>query len=250
MKTDKAITPEQSGTDDKASVLKAHLMGKYYAYIAKTGDDLSFENPVYAVNWFDTKTQWVYDFYNILAIRSVKAIDGAPFFKGLWRETLSGTAADQRQVILIVRYPSLDDFKTMLQSKFFQMVSVFRIFAVRDFTFGFTQRLDDGPDLSPPQQQAAYAVHHYRGETGIIEQIKKFAVAHMIELFYAGKTGAHVYLGDKADMGEQNPCLMDNIVVLKSDDAERLADALRSDSYMAIAAKTDSSFIGLFDRVL
>ena len=64
-------------------------------------------------------------------------------------KTLYGREEDKRDVLLVVRYPALTNFRSMLESKIFQGVSVIRMAAVDNFTFGFTKRGDKGADLSP-----------------------------------------------------------------------------------------------------
>lgn len=236
--------------DAGSTLLEAKLPGRNRAYINKTDDGMSFDQPVYAINWFDTKTRWVYDFYNVLAVRSVRAVGGAPFFKGRLEKILHGAEEHRRDVLLVVRYPSLRNFKTMLESPFFLVVSVLRLMAVRDFTFGFTRRRDKGPDLSPGDLKVAYAVHHFKGAGDFVEKIGALCRAENAEPFYAGTIGAFITTGDIVSTGEPVPCLMDAIVIWKSGNQNDLEKFIGSDSYQSFLNQTDSSFIGIYDRVI
>ena len=146
-------------------ISSAKLPGKLSAFIFRDAAHLSEDEPIYAINWFNTKSSLVYDFYNKLAVGCVRKIGGAPFFKGRHIKTLHGREEDRRDVLLVVRYPALKNFLTMLESKVFQGVSVIRMAAVDEFTFGFTKREDTGADLIPmdPQEEGEvfYGVFHY-----------------------------------------------------------------------------------------
>lgn len=228
----------------------AKLPGGARVYINKTDDGLRFDEPVYAINLFDTNARLVYDFYNLLAVRSVKAVGGAPYFKGRLKKILYGEELHRRDVLLVVRYPSLNYFKTMLESPFFLMVSLLRLLAVRNFTFGFTKRRNDGPDLAPRVLTAAYAVHHFKGHGGVTEEIENLCEGSNVKQLHAGAMGAFLSTGNVETMGDQVPCLMDAIVILKSDNQESLEKFIRSESYQAVIEQTASSFIGIYERVL
>jgi len=132
---------EQDGLD---RTIQVDLVGRSRAYISLTEGAATFDDEVYAINWFDTNIRWVYDLYNLLASFSLKAIGGVPFFKGHLIKAVHGSSSDCRSTLLVVRYPSLHSFKTMLEKRAFQAVSVLRMLAVRQFTFGFTRPRNKG----------------------------------------------------------------------------------------------------------
>jgi uncharacterized protein (DUF1330 family) len=243
----------------KSKALKAKLPGKLRAFIFNHGKGLSFDEPVYAINWFNTKTQWVYDFYNFLAVRAVNKVGGAGFFKGKRLKTLFGNENDEREVLLVVRYPSLRHFRNMMENTYFQWVSFLRILAVSDFTFGFTKREDSGPDLYPfkksEKNKYIYAVHHFRGKPDVISQIQHLSVSKDIKLYFSGQIQARIGTGKTQNSSELVPCIMDGIVILRSHlDNHRKTDNvevfINSSAYQSIIKQTHSSFIGLYSRVL
>ena len=240
----------QNSPESDDNVLAAKLPGRTRVYIKRTDKKLRFDEPVYAINWFDTKARLLYDFYNLLAVQSVKAVGGAPFFKARLKKILHGEEAHRRDVLLVVRYPSLEKFKTMLESTFFHIVSLIRVMAVRDFTFGFTKRCDDGPETAVRNSKTAYAVHHFKGDRGALGEIEKICDPSDVEPVYAGAMGALLSPGNVESMGEEVPCLMDAIVILKSYNQKTLEAIVRSEPYQSVIAKTKSSFVGIYDRVL
>ena len=122
--------------------LTAKITSSVRVHITALLSDFKMDQPVYALNWFNSRQLWLYNFYNLLAARSVLNVGGVPFFKARVATTLYGDDADYRSVLLIVRYPDINHFKTMLQSRYFQCVSIIRGLAVAQFTFGFSTRTD------------------------------------------------------------------------------------------------------------
>ena len=59
----------------------AKLPGSLKAFIFRDKNLLKDDETVYAINWFNTRSALVYDFYNFLAVRSVRKIGGGPFIK-------------------------------------------------------------------------------------------------------------------------------------------------------------------------
>ena len=246
-------------TQTQPQIITAKLPGKTRAFIFHNETQLAAEAPVYAINWFDTKTQWVYDFYNFLAVKAVKKIGGGPFFKGKYEKTLQGEPADRRDVLLIVRYPSLNNFKTMLENTYFQLVSLIRMAAVSDFTFGFTKRADGGPDFRPMTQDgresAVYAVHHYSrpqdalfGDSQIV--LEDLTAASNVSVFYHGHIKAHIGTGEASETCTRVDCLMDGIIILNAAKVQELEAFIQSAAYQELTAKTSRSFIGFYSRIL
>ena len=235
-------------------VLTAKLPGKIRVHLETLNPTLGFDEPVYAANWFDTHARWIYDFYNVLALRSVTGVGGAPFFKGRLTELIHGEEADRRDVLLVVRYPSLQNFKSMLQSGYFLLVSFLRIAAVKGFTFGFTVRRDGGPDLMPLNNDnddvKKYVVFHFKGEASLLDDLSPQLTAIGADLFYAGSVAATISTGTDHELGEKTPCLMQHLAILEAPDDDVLRRAAKTLLDENIQLKTGSSFVGFYDRVM
>ena len=85
--------------------IRGKVTSKIDVVIRATREEINLEEPFYAINWFSTKVEWLYHFYNFLAIRSVKKIGGIAFFKAKVTETIVDDADARRDLILIVHYP-------------------------------------------------------------------------------------------------------------------------------------------------
>ena len=76
----------QEKSQDDADRFEAVLPGNQRAFITRHDPSLANHDAVYAVNWFNTRSAWLYDFYNLIAARSVLAVGGVPILKGgSWR---------------------------------------------------------------------------------------------------------------------------------------------------------------------
>ena len=243
---------ENSSGDIQTSTAK--LPGKLRAFIFRESAHLSEDEPVYAINWFNTKSSLIYDFYNWLAVRSVRKIGGEPFFKGRHVKTLHGSAEDTRDVLLVVRYPALKNFRTMLESKVFQMVSLIRMAAVKDFIFGFTKRGDAGPDLVPFDAEVdsgfVFGVLHYSGVAVADTQLAEMTAQSTAQIFYNGQIRAHIATGESPEGATQVPCIMDGITIFKSTDALALEQLLENPAFQGFTAQADRFFFAVYTRTL
>lgn len=233
-------------------ISSAKLPGKLSAFIFRDAAHLNEDEPFYAINWFNTKSSLVYDFYNYLAVRSVRKIGGEPFFKGRHLKTLHGSADDSRDVLLVVRYPAVTNFRKMLESKVFQAVSVIRMAAVKDFTFGFTKRGDAGADLIPldHDEKTIYGVFNYSGTKDTNNAIDELASETNVEIFYKGLIRAHIGTGETSSEATQVPCVMDGIFIVKSADSQAVENLMQTPAFISLNALTERSFFGLYNRIL
>lgn len=243
----------ETSTQD-IQISTAKLPGKLQAFIFRDAAHLNENEPFYAINWFNTKSAPVYDFYNRLAVRSVNKVGGAPYFKGRHVKTLHGSADDTRDVLLVVRYPAIKNFLKMLESKVFMGVSLIRMAAVKDFTFGFTKRADTGADFSPIEPsdkgKAFFGVFHYSGNKDMTALLNNIISDTDVDLFYAGKIRAHIGTGKTSSEATQVPCEMDGIAILKSYDQVALENLMQNPAFTSLTAETDRSFFGLYARIL
>lgn len=230
--------------------LKTKITNSTYIYIDATKESIDKEKRVYAVNWFNTRALWVYNLYNFLATSQVKKVGGRAFFKAKVSKTLLGDKKDFRKVLLIVTYSKLTNFTQLVKMPLFIFVSLFRIFSVKDFTFSFTHK-DETLQLNETSAtDGFYAIHHYRSVTSIKEEIKALCQEKKIEIYYLGDTVATLSTGDKEKATEQTLSLLDGIVLFKANDEALLESFLTSINYLHITQKTQSSFIGMIDRIL
>ena len=232
----------------------AKLPGKLSAYIFRDAEHLSEDEPIYAINWFNTKSSLIYDFYNKLAVGCVRKIGGAPFFKAKFIKTLHGNEDDKRDVLLVVRYPALKNFRSMIESKVFQGVSVIRMAAVDNFTFGFTKRADKGSDLSPMNHnkdgEAFHGVLHYSGAGEIDKSLAALSTEPSVEIFYNGNIRAYIGTGETSSAATQVPCVMDGVTIFKSADVQALEQLVKQEVFISLTAQAENIFFGLYSRII
>jgi hypothetical protein len=237
--------------------VEARITSKIRVFIQSKNNDVTLNQPVYAINWLDTRMLWIYELYNWLAGPAVKKINGKPFFKGRVSKVLYGQEEYRRDVLLIVYYPSASAFKHMLENGFFQIVSLLRILAVKEFTFGFSRRVDDAAvdtvtadSQEPFPTDKVYAIHHYRAEQDITKALAEVIDRQGVNIYFSSRMSAYLFSGDLQGPAKQVPCLMDGVVLLQADSQLQLEDAVRQEKYQALIRQTDSSFISGLNRVL
>ena len=196
--------------------------------------------PIYAVNWFDLKRSWLYNLYGMLAFPHVRKVDGRVHFKGVLKEKWEGIPELDRKNLLIVRYPDADSFLSMLSGKIFLLKSVLRINAVKDFVFGFTRRVDKGPDPAGRSGKykghAYYLVHIFKNDisgNGMpdFDDISSLNTDNnQILHFYGVKTAM---IGRSKEEGEvhDNPFFIDGIVVWEANEIQALKQLIFSPGY-------------------
>lgn len=213
--------------------------------------DINLETPFYAVNWFSTKAAWLYHFYNFLAFRSLRKAGGTAFFKAKVTETILDDANAKRDFLLIVRYLGGHQFKSLVETTYFKIVSVFRIISVKNFTFGFTQNLTEDHD-SKKSDGFYYGLHHFKTNNNIgkiMQQVLKTRPEE-IEVKYAGIMIANMYNQPKDESAVQVPNLMDAILLFQARSEEDLRRYFASEAYHKIIEALPANFISLVKRLL
>jgi len=245
--------------NDTVSVT-ANIIASIRVHITALRPSFQLQQPVYALNWFNTSGLWLYNFYNFLAARSVLKVGGIPFFKARVDRTLYGDKDDRRAVLLIVRYPSIENFKTMMESRYFQLVSIIRGIAVKEFTFGFSTRLDTSDIQNSLQvtkfdNHGAYAIHHYRTNnsnnkhTDLIDQIRELTKNSGVELAFSSEVSARVYVQQGEKEASVMDTIMDGCLLLQAQAETDIETLVASDDYQAIIATTKSSFSATLHRI-
>ena len=242
---------------ENPQVIKQEVIFGNYALIKQAKKDVRLDRPIYAINWFDTRMKWMYDFYNLIAAKSVFKIGGKVFFKGQVIKKLLGSMEDSRNMLLIVNYPSGIRFLDLMKDKFFILVSVLRELAVKDFSFGFTERLDSKEPLptkrSDFDKSKAYAMHHFRSDNPLSEflpRLHEIAAANAIKIHYAGQISSKLFSQNNQGKERQVPCLMDGILLYKAGHDEQLETLISGKKYQQEIAKLDSSYIALLKRTM
>ena len=212
---------------------------------------INLNDPIYAINWFATKAEWMYHFYNKLANKSVVKIGGKALFKGKVTETILDEYNGDRDLILIVQYPSGPQFMKLFESLYFKLVSLIRILAVKNFTFGFThkQHFNESSQL---EDGLHYALHHFKAEKISPEFFSDLSTLlnDHATIKYSGKMVAHLFSKEKNQPEEAIESIMDGLIILESESEEELRKIIQSEGYKKLTEPLDASYIGLLKRIL
>jgi len=242
----RALNEFEHGSD---SFVRANIAGSTHVRIERIGDSVSWDHKVHAINWFNSRFLFVYNFYNFLAARSVKKVGGVPLFKGRLLSQVIGNVFDQRGVLLIVEYPSPKHFRSMLENTYFKLVSVVRALAVQRFTFCLSHVMNE-PEFPDSTDSFSYAVHHFRGSGNSMSQLVDcLREANMHVVFCSLKTHELVTVSASGE-STPVPALMDGIILFHCADEASLRALVSSPSYRANMDNCETSFVGLFQRIM
>jgi hypothetical protein len=229
--------------------LTVQVMKGIEAVITPVSQDISLDDPIVAINWFNTRSLALYNIYNLLASRSVFKVGGQVVIKGKVLDVLAGDPKDHRDVVLIVRYPSGPRFLSMIQSTYFKVVSLLRTAAVARFTFGFTQPVAHSPPASDSAKDKAYLIHHYRGND-VGDALVQVASEHDVGVVYAGQTVAHLATRKPNAADLTLPSLLDGIAIFQAESTALLKDFTTSDGFQSVTQSNETSYTATFQRLL
>ena len=220
------------------------------------GPEYNLVDPVWAINWLNVKSKWFYDLYNYMAISHVISVLGYPFFKGRLIRRIEGFDMDERELLLIVYYPSPGAFLKMVKSKIFQLKSTIRILAVKDFTFGFMCRQDNDDTLhrkdSHYEKKLLYMVHHFKTHNTEVDaiKIKEQAASYDIFTHFVGTKSHIVGQRRKNKRLKTPPFIMDGLIVLGAFEESQFQEFLNSPFYQKFISERSFNYLGLFAREL
>jgi len=237
------VTPE-------AESIRATLFGKHYVQIDRLSNDSAWTETVHALNWFNTRSIHLYNFYNLVAGRSVTKVGGVPIFKGKLIKQLVGKERDRRSVLLVVKYPSPIHFKTMLENTYFKLVSVLRAIAVKQFTFCLSKMVIELDRVPIEKDSACFAVHHFRGNEQVITEAQSAIKSTNVECVFASVKTHQLKSVNSKNEAEPVPDVMDGILLFRASTSGDLENLVKSASYQSLLEKTDSSFVGLLERLM
>ena len=75
------------------------------------------DEPLYAINWFNTRTRLLYQIYTILAAYPVSRVQSRLWLKARHRSLLSGSERDQRAEALLEANFGTEDGQFLLPSR-------------------------------------------------------------------------------------------------------------------------------------
>ena len=171
-------------------------------------------------------------------------------FKGHNQKTLLGEESYARHTLLIVTYPSIGKFLDMLLIKVFQLVSLLRVKAVKDFVFGFTKRLDvfESTSTPPINNKAFYFVFHFQGNSDQLA-IHNLAESQGLKVYFSGEKIGQVKRFEKGKKPVVAPFFMDGIVVFETKSKNAIITFVESRGFTELINVNSSNYAAIFTRV-
>ena len=244
--------------------LERKITGSISAIIEGKTDET--ESPLFAINWFDTRIAWVYHFYNWLASSRVFKIGGKVFFKGKNLQTISGNSSLVRDFLLIVNYPSGHAFLDLLSDRVFQVVSVLRAVAVKNFSFVLQKRIGEPQllfDKIPKTEdfEKAHAVLHLAGVDGSkLEAVKtrllQVSSANRCKLMFFGHEAGRVATANVTANANSTaePNHLDYVTpmtaVFSATTQADLLNLFKSAAFQEFANQLDDHYVALLKRTM
>jgi len=245
-------------TNENQSQLERKITGSISAMIQ--GDLKEIEAPLFAINWFDTRVALIYHFYNMLAAGRVFKIGGKVFFKGKNVRTISGNESLARKYLLIVNYPSGHAFLDLVSDRIFQVMSVFRILAVKQFSFVLQKRIGEPQLLSTrfPKRESPvrpYAVLHFSGvEKSQLEsakhQLAQIADTNQCDLVFFGYESGRVVTAKAETDPSPVEYITPTTVVFSSTTEAELLKLFKTNEFEDFAKQLDDHYAALLVRTM
>ena len=221
-----------------------------------TSDANQLNRPLFAINWFNTRALWLYNLYNWIAAGRLFKNGGKVLFKGQLIETLIGSPDQQRELLLVVNYPSGEHFLNLIADRFFQVTSLLRLAAVRNFSFVLNRRVD-GPALLEKRSQdfvanRAWAVHLYKSDRDIhqeVEFLRTCTAKNGITLHFASLPAATVHSADNHGNQKPQDHVTDRVVILEAEDQRQMRAAVLG-GYQEFLGSVSGSYVGTLQRMM
>ena len=213
----------------------------------------AFDQPLYAVNWLNLKRPVRYKWYSRLVFSHLVKVRARVFFKGYVTERLSGDPKYDREMLLLVCYPSPESFLKLISNKWFQVKSILRVTAISRFVFGYVKkRMGKGQPLDKPrpyQGGKTYMVLLFQGEQSDFDH-KLFHDEHpAIELYFLGEQSAKIA---RVVDGKEllAPFFIDGIAIWQSGSLEALQQFAESEAFLSFAKASQENNVYLVRRTL
>ncbi len=221
------------------------------------GSKQALDNPLFAINWFDTRANWLYQLYNYLSAGRLYKIGGKVFFKGKITKMISGDASLARRHLLIVNYPSAEHFLDLAADRLFQFFSVLRIIAVKNFSFVMHQRIEGRQLMSDQHQQwashNAYALLHFKTNeplADVVSTLREIASGDSVHVHFSSHQAATLAVQSGSDPIQHVPFVTENVVIIEASNANELAELVDGKKFRQLTDSFQGFYAGTVTRQL
>ena len=219
--------------------------------IIAASSEIDLEQPLFAINWFDTKRKWLYNLYVLLASPYAQKVGARMIFKGQQIEKITGNDSDGRELLLIVRYPTAGNFLQLMSFKMFLLISLLRIKAVKHFTFGFMQKITPDNPAGKAGKGNPALFHHFKGlpiPLHQVEQLKEEAAKNHIQLIFAGTKAASLQRRQKGKT-QEIPFLMEGLLLFQGNDQTSLRHFFEHPTYRHFREQQQDHYAALLEKL-
>jgi len=99
-------------------------------------------------------------------------------------------------------------------------------------------------------KKTAYAVHHYSGPNDISAELQGLTANSAVDIFFNSQIKAHIATGKSQENCELVDCIIENVLILSAADEDDIIAFTQASPYQNLIQKTETSFIGLYSRIL
>ncbi len=235
------------------NLLEQKISSNNKIVIEPINPNFNANSAVCAINWFDLKIAWLYKLYTLLASKIVKNVSGQLYFKGNLHSKIEGSELEQRENLLIVCYATPMQFLKLVKIKLFQLISVLRIAAVKQFCFGFSENLIDKSQVNNDfKKQQLYLVHHFQGKPSWLKEnlpaLENIAFQYQSEVFFCGLTSARL-AREKSGKIHAADFFMDGMIIFSSDNHENFEPLMENEIYKIFKRQNAVNGLYLFSRI-
>ena len=216
--------------------------------IVTTTADIDDTTTLCAINWYDVRSSFVYQWYFRLATPLARKLGVSVLFKGIHFQKLEGDEKLGRDRVLVAEYPKgISTFRLLLQKKFFLLISLLRIKATANYHFGFMKQMAGSGTGDVLESDQPFLVYTFK-TTSLVEfdKLQKMLDSLGYSIVFGGVKAAQL----SREIGQKQvevPFLMDGLLILKGIDGFEALEA--STEFSEWKADHSSGYMALFRRL-
>ena len=248
---------ETTGTAAQASATAIERQVTKRTKLVVQGSKQALDNPLFAINWFETRVGWLYHLYNHLSAGRLYKIGGRIFFKGKVAKTIAGDESLARDYLLIINYPSAQHFLDLNADTLFKIFSVLRLITVKNFSFVLHQRIDGPQLLSHKRQQwsknDAFALLHFSTKEpteDVVSMLRKIAGGARIRVHFAGRQAATLAVQSGNEPPRDLPFVTQHVVIIEASDPDDISAMFAGSEFCRLTSRFEHFYAATVNRLL
>lgn len=234
------------------SAISKQINSKMKIWIKSTGENDRLDGKLWAMNSLNLKSSLAYHLYLLLASPLAKKVGSRLVFKGKFNQLIEGDPRKTRSVLLIVRYENAHRFLDLVGNKLFQVFSLIRINAVKDFNFGFVQNLlesKNGRQYTRPDREKCFLSYHFSMSDAGQKELSAFIEAFSendIEMVFAGIKAAEIGRETGGGQTQMMGLLFDGLCLFQADNFNIFDNLMNNSQFVQFKNKQGDNYIAHF----